>query len=164
MPVAEQLEVLAVGNEGEKRGEDPLGRSAVAAAGGALGPASHTLLLDEGAATRSGVGHRVEPVEEPGEGAHGGGDAEGEVLGELEGLEVVENDGLGQASPQESEGAGVKKESMPPEAGGQAGEGGRSAGEGACGLTEGGAGLKSRREGQEEFGALEVVGGGEGLA
>lgn len=108
--------------------------------------------------------HGVEAVDEPGERADRCGDAEGKVLGELEGLEVVENDGLGEASPQESEGPGVKKESVPPETRREAGECGRGAGEGTSGLAQGRAGLESRSEGEQELGALEVVRTGEGLA
>ena len=53
------------------------------------------------------MGCRVEAVDEPALGPDGGADAEGEVLGELEGLEVVEDDGLVELAAQLFEAMGV---------------------------------------------------------
>jgi hypothetical protein len=90
-------------------------------------------------------------------GADDGGDAERTVLGELEDLEVVEDDRLGEWRGKRGEGAGVQEKSMATEAGAQAGDGGRGAGEGARDLAMGGAGLEQGGDGAEELRALQVI-------
>ena len=107
---------------------------------------------------------RVEGVEEPRVRSDGRGDAEGEVLGELEGLEVVEDERLGKRASQMAEGAGEEKQRMAPEARGEARDGGRGTAERACELAMSGAGDEAGGDGDEKLGALEEVPGGEGLA
>jgi len=106
----------------------------------------------------------VDGVDEPGGGSDRGGDADGEVLGELERLEVVEDDALVEASFEVAEGAGEEEEAVTAETGGQTRDGGGGASHGACDLAMGGAGLQAGGDGSEQLGALEVVGGGERLA
>ena len=72
----------------------------------------------------------------------GGGDAEGEVLGELEGLEVVDDDGLVELEVKLGEGSGEKKQAVTAEASAQPGDGGGGASEGASDLAVGGAGAQ----------------------
>ena len=100
---------------------------------------------------------RIEEIPEPGMGADGGGDTERTVLGELEDLEVVEDDRLGERRGKRGKGAGVQEKSMATEAGAQAGDGGGGADEGACNLAMGGAGLEQGGDGAEELGALQVI-------
>ena len=100
------------------------------------------------------MGRGVEPVDEPGLAAHGCGDAEGEILGELEGLEVVEDDRFLDAPLEMPEGAGLEEQSVPPEPGAQAGDGRGRAAERAGDLAVGGAGLQAGGDGHHELGAL----------
>ena len=93
----------------------------------------------------------------------GGRDAERQVLGELEGLKVVEDDRL--VEPFEGiERGGLEQERMAPCPRGETGDGRGRATDGARDLSMGRAGDKSSGDGPEEFGSFEVVGGREGLA
>jgi hypothetical protein len=100
---------------------------------------------------------RVEEIPEPGAGADGGGDTERTVLGELEDLEVVEDDRFGDRRGKSVEGASLEKQSMAAESSAEAGDGGGSAAHGTGNLAMGGAGLEKGRDGTEQLRALEVI-------
>lgn len=85
---------------------------------------------------------RVEQIPEPRTGADGCGDTERTVLGELEDLEVVENDRLGQGRTQRRESHRLKQKRMAAETRTEAGDRGRRAAQGPGNLTMGGPGLQ----------------------
>ena len=58
------------------------------------------------------MGSRIERVDEPRLRADRGGDSEGQVLGELEGLEMVEDDGLLEPAPKLTRGAGEQQQGV----------------------------------------------------
>ena len=108
-------------------------------------------------ATERAVG---EVIEEPALGSGGEVGVEGEVLGELEGLEAVDGEGF-RDGPVAQELA-VEEEAVSTEAGGMASDGGVGGAEGASDLTEGGTFTEEGGDGQEEIATAEPVGGGEG--
>src|SRR5262245_10237257 len=100
MPVADEVQALALRSERHEQLENAGGRSAV----GAVKPAART-----GGETREPRGRAracapmrggVEPVDEPRRVADRRGHTEREVLRELEGLEMIEDDRLRQAASQ----------------------------------------------------------------
>jgi len=100
-----------------------------------------------------------EVIEEPALGPGGEVGVEGEVLGELEGLEAIDDEGSGMAQPEGARG----------ERGGSVDRGVRRGGRRWCGrcrgpgdLTEGSAFTEEGGDGQEEIAPAEPVGGGEG--
>jgi hypothetical protein len=86
---------------------------------------------------------------------------EGPVLAVLEGAKAIQNQGLRRSRPGSH--LFVEEETMSPEALGLALDGGGGDIELTSDLTEAGAGNEAEKEGLEEAGALEPVGGGEGL-
>jgi hypothetical protein len=115
-----------------------------------------------GTSSATAVGCGIDGVDEPGFLAGGGGESEGFFLSCGEGFEVVEDDGLVEVG-EVLEGEGLEEECMSSESGGESGDGGGSAAEGTSDLAVSGSGLEEGGDGAEELGALEVVGGGEGL-
>jgi len=137
--VADDLERPAGRLEGEEQGDDAGAGGDVAAPAGAGGGRSQAGPLGRRARSGAGVGRRVESGDKPGLAAHGGGDTAGEVLGELEGLEVVEDDRLAEPTREVPQGARQQEEGVMSGAGAQAGDGGGGATEGAGDLAVGGA-------------------------
>jgi hypothetical protein len=107
---------------------------------------------------------RVDSVDEPGLGTHDRGDPEGQVLGQLEGLEVVEDDRFVEPLFEGLQGAAVEKHGVAAEPGAEPCDGGRSAADGTGNLTVGRAGQECGGDGSQQLGSLEVVGEREGLA
>jgi hypothetical protein len=104
--VAVTDQVEAVSSQGQEGIEGAAGRAEIAAAVRAARAAAAPSLLVRCALTGPVMGRGIEAVDEPGMGADGGGDAEREVLCELEGLEVIEHDGLAETVSKRVEGAG----------------------------------------------------------
>src|SRR5258706_1088373 len=104
----------------------------------------------------------VHVVEEPRLGPDCGPDAECAVLPSDEDLDVVVDDGLGQRRKL-GPAACVKEDGVPAEAFGHPGHGRLGSRSGTCDLPVRGAGGESRGDGDEKYGALEVVGRGERL-
>jgi hypothetical protein len=96
-------------------------------------------------------------VEEPAVGAGGEVGVEGEVLGELEGLEAVDDEGFVEAGTPEQ--LAVEEEAVAAEACGVAANGGVRGSEGAGDLTEGSALAEEGGDGEEQVTATEPVGG-----
>jgi len=107
---------------------------------------------------------RVQPVDEPRVLAHRRRDAERQVLGELEGLEVVEDDRLDEPAPEVLESPGHEQQGMPAQPGAQAGDGGRRAAEVPGQLPMRRAGLKARCDRDDQLGTLQVIGQPEALS
>jgi hypothetical protein len=101
-----------------------------------------------------------EVIEEPALGPGGEVGVEGEVLGELEGLEAIDDEGF-RDGPTAKELA-VEEEAVTTEAGGVTGDGGVGGAQGTGDLTEGSPFAEEGGDGQEEIAPAEPVGGGEG--
>ena len=132
-----------------------------------IGPAEEALEL--GAARLLAVGHGAlaaqravgEVVEEPGVGADGEVGVEGEELGELEGLEAVDDEGFAQSVVAKER--GVEEEAVAAEAGDEADDGGVRGMERAGDLAQGGALGDEGGDGAREVAMAQPVGVGEGL-
>ena len=162
--VADQVEGASGTAQRQERFEDTGGGARVAATMPPRGTPPEPLLLALRAAAGASMRRGVETVDEPGVGANGRGDAEGEVLGELEGLEVVEDDRFCKAAVKGGKSPCEEEEGVATEARAQTGDGGGGAAEGAGELAVCGAGLEAGGNGYQQLGALEEVGEGEGLA
>jgi len=112
----------------------------------------------------TGVRCGVEPVDEPGAGSDGRGDAEGQILGQLEDLEVIEHDRLAQSTVERGQGTPEQQYGVSTEEGADPGHGRRSTTERAGQLSVGGAGLKPGGHGSQQLGPFAVVDEGEGTA
>src|SRR6266850_4312682 len=104
----------------------------------------------------------VECIDEPGAGAHDGGDADRIVLGKGESLEVVDDDGLRHRLHVSQSQAG-EQEGMPTETGAATGDGARRTAEGTRELPVSRAGDEAGGDGNRQRGPLEVVRDREGL-
>src|SRR5258708_5750007 len=100
MAISDEMQALPLGNQGEKTGEGPPCGAQVAAAMFASRTTRQAAALSVREPPRSCVRGRVEAVDEPGARPDRGGHSEGAVLRELEGLEVIEDDGLRELPPQ----------------------------------------------------------------
>ena len=105
-------------------------------------------------------GVRGRSVDEPRPRPDGSGNTEGQILGELEGLEVIEDDGLVHLALECGQGPPEQQEGVSAEEGADAGDGRRSAAEGPGQLAVCGAGLEPRGYGSQQLGPFSVVGEG----
>ena len=108
------------------------------------------------------MGRGIQAVDEPGPGSDGCGDAEGEILGEFEGLEVIEDERLVGGVGDAVEGPLDEQHAVASDAGGLAGYGGGSAVEVARELAMGRAGLEPFGDGDQQLGPFAEVGRREG--
>jgi len=139
--VSDQVQAVSGRDEGDESIEAAGRRAEIAAVACSSGSGPASSFLVGGAGPGAGMGGGVECVDEPGVLSDGGSDAEGEVLGEFEGLEVVEHDGLTEAGVEGVEGLSEQEQAMSAETGAEAGDGGGGAAEGAGELSVGGSGL-----------------------
>ena len=112
----------------------------------------------------AGVGRGVDTVDEPRLRPDGGGNAEGQVLSELEGLEVIEHDGLVDSALECRQGAPQKQQRVPTEKLADSGDSRRSAPESPGQLAVGGPGLESCGHRSQQFRPFPVVGEGKRAA
>ena len=123
-----------------------------------LGPVEFLAVGHGALAPQGAVG---EVIEEPGVGADGEVGVEGEELGELEGLEAVDDEGFAQGvTPKER---GVEEEAVTAKASDEADDGGVGGVERAGDLSQGGALGDEGGDGAREMAMSEPVGVGEGL-
>jgi len=108
------------------------------------------------------MGGGVEVVDEPRPGSDGGAHPERPILSVEERLEMVVDDGLVDGADM-VQCSRVNEKGMAPETLGEAGDRGLGAPEGPGDLPLGGAGGQARGDGDEQTGALQVVGRVEGL-
>jgi hypothetical protein len=105
--------------------QSPIGKRLMRECG--LDPEEPTTLLliaaaaGSGPSSGSGVGGGIGSVDEPGCDPDRRGNAEGEVLGELEGLEVVEDDALSESSAEPCQGSRHQPQGVAPDACAEAG-------------------------------------------
>jgi len=164
MAIADELQRATGGAKGKQMVQNSAGRAAVATSLLASSSPFPSSFLLRRSAPGAGMRCGINPVHEPRMSSYGSSDTEGQILGELEGLEVIEHDGLvhlalecGQGAPEQQQGVTTEQCADP-------GDGGGRAAERAGQLAMGGAGLESRRYGSQEFGPLAVVDYGEGTA
>ena len=119
------------------------------------------LLLRRRPATRPAVRSRIESVDEPGIPADRGAHSDRQILGKLEGLEVVEHDRLAQQPFDLVRRQLLHEDGVSPETRAESRDGGGRAAEGPGDLSMRRAGLEQGRDGEQEFGALHVVSSGE---
>ena len=119
--------------------------------------------LPIGTASGSSVWSGIDVVDESRVGPDRCADAQGVVLALDESLKVVVDDGLNKGR-QMSVTPRAEEDRMPTEALGHTGDAGLGAVEGAGDLSVARAGGEPRGDCDKQLGALEVIGGGEGLA
>ena len=161
--VADEMQLAVGGRQLEQLVEDAGRRAHVASVGRSPRPGGGALPPSRRAAPDAGVGRGVENVDQPGVRSDGGADSEGQVLGELEGLEVIEDDGLVEASLELGVGASEQQQGVATEPGADPGDGGSGAAEGPGDLAVGGPGVEHGGDGEQQLGSLEVVEGREGV-
>ena len=164
MTIADDLQTATGRTKGKQSVEYSGGRADVATSFPMPSSPFPSPFLVRRSAPGAGVGCGIDPVDEPRPRPDRRGDTEGQILGELEGLEVIEHDGLvhsalerGQGSPQQQHGVSTEKGADPSDGGGSAAE---CAGQ----LAVGGAGLQSRGHRTQQLGPFAVVDQGEGTA
>ncbi len=162
--VADQLQPARGRDQRQQAIEHPASRAEVAAAEAARGAAQAAAFLGGGAASGAGVRGGIQAIDEPRLAADGGGDPEGQILRQLEGFEVIENDRLVEPALERSQRPQVQQHRVAAESLAQARDGGRCAAERAGQLAMGRAGHKTRGDGTQQLGSLEVVGQREGPA
>jgi len=109
MAVADEMEVFPLRDEWEEILQGSARGGAVATAELPSRTGGEAMFLSRSEPTRARMRGRVEAVDEPGSRPHHGGHPEGTVLGELEGLEVIEDDGLRETPPQVRRRAAVEE-------------------------------------------------------
>lgn len=164
LAVADELEAAAWNSLCVQEIEDAGKRAEILSFGGPPRPLLKTLLLCQGTPSAPRMRCGIETVDEPGSLSDRCCDAEGKVLGELEGLEMVDDDRLPNVTAQLGQATREEEEAVTAEPSAQSRDGRGSTAKRACDLSMGGAGLEACGHGEKQLGALEVVGGGEGLA
>src|SRR5437867_1889152 len=92
--IADEMQAFPLGEQGEKIREGSACGAKIPASNFPSRAGGKAALLLRGEPAGARMRGRVEAVDEPGARPHRGGDSERAVLGELEGLEVIEDDGL----------------------------------------------------------------------
>jgi hypothetical protein len=160
MAITAQMQNVPGWHQWEQSVQHAGDRPAVAATGRTRRPSAAPAFLGFSAPAGAGVRHGLQPIDKPGVCTYRQSDAEGQVLGELEGLEVVDDHRLAEFPLEGAQGAIKKKHGMPPEPGRQAGHGGGGAAESTCQLPVGGSRLQTGSDGLQKFRALQIVGEG----
>jgi hypothetical protein len=164
MTIADDLQAATGRTKGKQSVEYSAGRTDVATSLPTSSSLFSSSFLPWRSAPRTGVRCGIDPVDEPRPRSDRRSDTEGQILGELEGLEVIEHDGLAHSALECGQGAPEQQQGVSTEKGADPSDGGRSAAECAGQLAMGGAGLKSCGYGSQQLGAFAVVDEGEGTA
>ena len=164
MAIADELQRATGGAKGKQMVQDSAGRTAVATSLRTSSSPFPSSFLPRRSAPGAGVWCGIDPVYEPRMSSDGRSNTEGQILGQLEGLEVIEDDRLVHLALECGQGAPEQQQGVTTEQGADPGDGGGRASERAGQLAMSGAGLESRGHGSQELGPLAVVGEGEGTA
>jgi len=157
MTIADDMQTATGRTEGKQTVENSGGRAAIAATLRTSSSPFPSSFLVRRSAPGAGVRCGINPVHEPRLRSDRRSDTERQILGELEGLEVIEHDGLAHPALECGQGAPEQKQGVSPEQGADPSDGGWSAAECAGQLSMGGAGLESRGYGSQQLGPFAVV-------
>ena len=129
MAIADELQRATGGAKGKQMVQYSAGRAAVATSLRTSSSPFPSSFLLRRSAPGAGMRRGINPVHEPRLRSDGCSDTEGQILGELEGLEVIEHDGLvhlalerGQSAPEQQEGVTTEQGADPGHGGGSAAE------------------------------------------